>query len=476
MTADPAPPASGLRARFAALLAPGTPRLLAAAMLALFLAALEQTIIGPVLGGILTDLGQGALVPWITTGFLLASTVAAPLYGAVADIHGRRKALLIGCGLFLAGSLGCALATGLEVLVLARIVQGAGAGGLVALPFIIVADRVPMRRRAVFSAYISTIYAVAGLLGPVAGSVVAAWLDWRWVFWINLPACALVIWGVTSALAPRAPHKGRRLDGVGALFLLCAAVPSILLLEGHFGKAGTLVLVVAAVSFWGLFARHIRSAADPLVPLAVMSDRSILLTALALAMAQGSNLGLAVYLPIWLQAVYGLDPGTAGVALLAFVGAIMVGAYIPPRLLRRNPAYKPMMLMSAFLSFAFSLVFCLFGIWSVPLFAALLAVVGLGLGIGLLYPIFTLVVQNSAGPGQIGAAIGVQSFLRSLGGTLGVTLAGAAALWSGLLSTTDGTEVAPGILAMVPTVLMGICVLLIAFLPARRLEGYAAKG
>ena len=444
-------------------------------MLALFLAALEQTIIGPVLGSVLADLGHGALVPWITTGFLLASTVTAPLYGAVADIHGRRKALLIGCTLFLAGSLGCALAPGLEALLLARIVQGAGAGGLIALPFIVVADRVPMHRRALFSAYISTIYAVAGLLGPVAGGIVATWLDWRWVFWINLPGCALVIWGVTTALTPRAPHKGRRLDAAGALFLLCAAIPTILLLEGHAGILGFLALTGIAFAFWGLFARHIRRAADPLVPLGVLTERSILFAALALAMAQGSNLGIAVYLPIWLQGVYGLDAGAAGLTLLSFVGAIMVGAYIPPRLLRRNPGYKPLMLLAASLSFLFSLAFWLFSLWSLPLSAVLFAILGVGLGIGLLYPVFTLVVQNAAGSGRMGAAIGVLAFLRSLGATLGVTLAGAAALRSGLLTQAAGAEVVPGFLAAGPTALMGLCVVLIACLPARRLKGFGHK-
>ncbi|AJE47582.1 MFS transporter [Celeribacter indicus] len=462
-------------ATLATLFARGTPRLLAAALLAIFMAALEQTIMGPVLGRIIAELGDGPLVPWLTTGFLLAATVAAPLYGAIADIRGRRSALLLASACFVFGSLLCALSFRLEMLLVARVVQGAGAGGLMSLPFVIVADRVPMRNRAVFSAYISTIFAAAGLLGPVVGGAIAEWLDWRWVFWFNLPLGALVILGVMTAVTSRAPLKGRRLDLRGGLYLLCAATPTILLLEraGEGGPGGLLLAVTAAL-FWVVFVRHLLSQADPLVPLPVLRDPSIFLAALGLAMTQGTNLGLAVYLPIYFQKVHGLDPGAAGVALLAFVGAIMAGAYVPPRLLRANPAYKPLMVGCAALTFGFAVAFWLCTLFDLPFAVVILSNIGLGIGIGLLYPVYTLIVQNAAPSEQMGAAMGVLAFLRAMGGTLGVSLAGIGALRAGLLSE-GGAGAGHGVFGVVAPLLMAVCLLAAVFLPARRLEGFGRE-
>jgi Arabinose efflux permease len=463
------------RSGFSRLFERGTPRLLAAALLAIFMAALEQTIMGPVLGRIIAELGDGGLVPWLTTGYLLAATVSAPLYGAIADIRGRRSALLLASAAFLLGSLLCALSFRLDMLLIARIIQGAGAGGLISLPFTVVADRVPMQTRAVFSAYISTIFAVAGLMGPVVGGAVAEWLDWRWVFWFNLLPGALVIYWVRTAITPRAPLKGRSIDLKGGVYLLCAATPTILFLE-RVGAEGAMTFAGLAVVFWAIFLRHLLRSRDPLVPLAVMRNPSIFFAAFGLAMTQGTNLGLAVYLPIYFQKIHGLDAGAAGLALLAFVGAIMLGAYVPPRLLRRNPAYKPLMLISALTTFVFALGFWLCTLFDLPFVVVILSNIGLGVGIGLLYPVYTLIVQNAAPQGQMGAAIGVLAFLRSLGGTLGVSIAGIAALRAGLLTESAAQDGAgQGLFGLTAPLLMGLCLVAVALLPARRLEGFGRE-
>ncbi|WP_375449917.1 MFS transporter [uncultured Devosia sp.] len=143
--------------------------IIGAVMAALFMAALEQTIVGPAMGDITADLGGGALLAWVPTVYLLAATASSPILGAIADLRGRQLALFVCIGAFLAGSVVGALSTSLPMLIAGRVIQGIGAGGLTLLPFVVIADRVPMARRAAYSAYISTIYAAASIFGPVAG-------------------------------------------------------------------------------------------------------------------------------------------------------------------------------------------------------------------------------------------------------------------------------------------------------------------
>lgn len=458
----------------------GTPRLLAASMLALFMAALDQTIVGPVLADILAEFGGGALLAWVPTGFLLVAMVAAPLYGAVADIQGRRFALLLANVLFLGGSIACALAPSLWLLVLARLLQGAGAGGLVSIPFIIVADRVPMSRRPLFSAFISTIYAVAGLAGPLAGGALAEYMSWRWVFWINLPACLLVWYGVQTALAPRAASRGRQIDWTGAFLLLCASVPLLLIFTG--GEAGAEaagpllpVPVLGALSalFWGLFGWRMLRGKDPLIPVKVLTNRSILMASLGLACCGGANIGLAVYLPLYFQKFHGLSASEAGMTLLAMISGGLVGAYIPPQILRFYPAYKPLMVGSALGAAISGLALTWIMAGQPTLGALLLPMWIMGLCIGLLFPIFPLVVQNAAEPGQMGAAIGVLSFLRSMGGTVGVSIIGMMAVGSGLAVDILPDDPLPiWSLAAAAAGIMMVAFLGLSFLPNRKLEGF----
>jgi len=449
----------------------GTPRLLAAGFVALFMAALEQTIIGPILGDVLADLGSGPLVPWIATGFLIASTVAAPIIGALADLRGRRQALLLANGLFVAGSVLCALAPSLAVLVAGRILQGAGAGGLMALPFVIITDRVPMARRPAFSAYISTVFAVAGLAGPLAGGLLAETLGWRAAFWINLPAGLAVAWAVMSATAPRAATRGRQIDWIGALLLLCATVPGVLALEG-LGGGGVPVLpaFLLALAFAAGFGARMWRAGDPLIPMSVLTNRAVLLLSLSLAATQGANIGLAVYLPLYFQHVHGFTAAAAGSALLALIGGVMVATYATPRVLRRWPDYQPLMAGASGAGVILSALLALVLARAATPGPVIAAEFGLGLSIGTLYPMYNLVVPLAAGRAATGAAFGVLAFLRSLGGTLGVTLSGLVAVAAGLTGRTGTLPV--WLLALVPVGMMAIGFLATLFLPRQRLEGF----
>ncbi|WP_068115824.1 MFS transporter [Tropicimonas marinistellae] len=452
--------------------------MLVAALLALFLAALEQTIIGPVMGDIAADLGGGRLLPWVATGYLMAATTTAPILGALADINGRRRALLIAVGLFVAGSVAAALARDLAVLVAARALQGAGAGGLIALPFVVVADLVPMRKRALFAAGISTIYAVSSILGPVAGGILADRLHWSAVFWLNLPLGGLVAAMILTADRTGAARRTRRVDVLGAALLSLATFATILALDTATGEAAntaaTPALLAAAVLFWVSFGYRMTRAADPLVPVGVLTERTILLNAVALFCAQGTNIGLAIYLPLYWRSEFGLSATDAGLAILGFLGGVMLGPYLPPRLLLRVPRYRPILLAGASIALvgSFALAAVIRGGGSFVMLEA--TSFSLGIGVGILYPIFLLAVQNAARPESMGAALGVMGFMRGMGATVGASAAGLAAVAAGL----DGNGGAgwPAWTLVVPAILMMIVALAACIrMPDRELDGYSSR-
>lgn len=453
--------------------------MLSCALLALFLAALEQTILGPAMADIVAELGGGPLLPWVATAYLMAATAAAPILGALADIHGRRRVLLSSVGLFIAGSVLGALADTLPVLVAARAVQGAGAGGLFALPFVVITDLVPPQRRAIFAAGISTIYAVASILGPLAGGGLVDALHWSAVFWINLPIGAVVVTGVLIAGPMGGKRHDRRVDLPGAALIVATSFAAVLALDR--AAAGDVrdilqalgLAVVAALCFAG-FGRRMMRAPDPLVPLSVLTDRTILLVALVLFCCQGANVGLALYLPLYWRTEYGMTATESGLAVLGLLIGVIVGPYLSPRLLLRNPRYRPVMVAGAALATAGAAGLTL----AIALGASILVVefasATLGFGIGILYPVVLLAVQNAARPETAGAAMGILAFMRAIGATLGVSAVGIAAIATGIDGGTGAgwptwTLFVPGL------VMMALCLGACLALPDRALSGYAVK-
>jgi EmrB/QacA subfamily drug resistance transporter len=402
-------------------------------MLAMFLAALDQTIVATAMPTIGRELGDVTHLSWVVTSYLLASTAVTPLYGKLADIHGRRVVLLSGIVVFVLGSIACAIAPSLWLLVLARFIQGLGGGGLIALAQTIVADMVSPKERGRYQVYIATVFMASSLLGPVLGGVIAERLHWSVIFWINLPLGMAAYWMTSSALKrlPRheRPHK---LDVLGALLITAATMTLLLALSWGgtlypWGSAPIAGLVGLSLLLWLGFAWRLKTADEPLIPLDVLANPVVRMGTIAAGFGMGTFIGLTIYLPVYFETVAGLSAAHSGLGLLPLTCGTVIGATSSGRAMTRLTHYRrvPVAGLSvALVGMALLTVYA--GTMPLTPFLLLLGVISLGLGTML--PVATVSIQNAVLPHQLGTATGTANFFRQIGGALIVAVFGAIVL------------------------------------------------
>ncbi|MER8403194.1 MFS transporter [Mesorhizobium sp. M1307] len=455
-------------------------------LLSMLLAALDQTIVAPAMPTMARLLGHAEYLPWIVTGYLLTATAVAPLYGKISDIYGRRPTVYAAILIFLAGSLVSATAPNMLVLVVGRAIQGAGGGGLFALTQTVIGDLVPPRERARYAAWISGTWAVASIAGPLLGGTFAEHLHWSLIFWINIPLGLLAMAIINNPLKklPIAA-KHHRIDGLGALLLVAAT--SLLLLALNWGGSEypwlspeILGLLACSAVFWSAFALRLMRAAEPLISLEVLGNPIVLAGTLSMFLLQAANVGLSVYLPVYLQSVVGLSVSQSGTALLGLMLGTVAGATFSARMIPRFFHYKRIAMIGTVFS-----ILCLGVLSLVAGHASLLLVEVLttcvGLGTGTTFPVATVSVQNAVDRMHLGVATGVLTFLRSLGSALGVAMLGAVALGYGLPLASEGTQPAGHIASAMPFVMIFLAaaaILLLSLItlwlmPEKTLRGHA---
>ncbi|MDG4852177.1 MULTISPECIES: MDR family MFS transporter [unclassified Mesorhizobium] len=453
-------------------------------LLSMLLAALDQTIVSPALPTIARALGHAEYLPWIVTAYLLTATAMAPLYGKISDVYGRRPVIYAAILIFLLGSLVSALAPNMLVLVIGRAIQGAGGGGLFALTQTVIGDLVPPRERARYAAWISGTWAVASIAGPLLGGVFAEHLHWSLIFWINLPIGFLAMAIINNPLKklPIAA-KHHRIDGLGAVLLVIAT--ALLLLALNWGGSTypwfspeILGLVACSAVFWALFALRLLRASEPLISLEVLSNRIVLAGTLSMFLLQAANIGASVYLPVYLQSVVGLSVSESGIAMLGLLLGTVAGATFSGRMIPRFVHYKRIAMVGVSLAIA-----CIGVLSAIATHASLLEVEILttliGLGSGTTFPVSTVSVQNAVDRAHLGVATGVLTFLRTLGGALGVALLGAVALGYGLPLAAEGSQTHIELTSAMPFVMIfltaGITLVLaliaLALMPEKPLRG-----
>ena len=414
-------------------------------LLAMFLAALDQTIIATALPTIGRELGDLEHLPWIVTVYLLTSTAVTPLYGKFSDSYGRRGTMLIGIVIFIIGSIACALAPNMIVLILARGLQGIGGGGLIALAQTIIADIVSPRERGRYQVYFASVFMTSSLLGPVLGGFFAEHLHWSVIFWINLPL-GLVAFAIAFQSLKKLPRFERphKLDLLGALLLVAATVALLLALSWGglrypWASLPILGLFTASLVLWGLFAVRMRLAPEPLIPPGVLHNPVVRMAVLAACFAMGTYIGLTIYLPVYFEAVRGLSASLSGLALIPLMAGTVVGATLSGRTMAKVKHYKRLPTVGLFVAMAATGVLAMYGqSLSIVTVEIILAIISVGLGTVL--PVTMVTTQNAVAPHQMGTATGTANFFRSLGGAFIVAIFGAIVLSGSGLSGAASFE------------------------------------
>jgi EmrB/QacA subfamily drug resistance transporter len=405
-------------------------------MLAMLLAALDQTIIATALPTIGRELGDLEHLPWVVTVYLLTSTAVTPLYGKFSDSHGRRITMLIGIVIFIIGSIACAIAPNMLILILARGLQGLGGGGLIALAQTIVADLVPPKERGKYQVYFASVFMASSLLGPVLGGFFAEHLHWSVIFWINLPLGLIALF-ITFHTLKKLPHHDRphRLDVLGALLMVAATVSLLLALSSGglrypWISLPVIGLVAGSLVLWVLFSMRMRLAPEPLIPPGVLHNPVVRMGVLSACFGMGTYIGLTIYLPVYFEAVRGLSASLSGLALIPLMAGTVCGATLSGRSMAKVKHYKRLPLAGLLVAMVATGILAVFARdLSITLVEVLLAIISIGLGT--LLPVSTVAIQNAVAPHELGTATGTANFFRSLGGALIVAVFGAIVL-SGL--------------------------------------------
>jgi EmrB/QacA subfamily drug resistance transporter len=430
--------------------------IVAGIMLAMFLSALEQTIVAPALPAIGRSLGGIDELSWVVTAYLLAVTAATPLFGKLSDIYGRRVVLLWAIGIFIGGSIACALAPTIWILVFARGLQGIGGGGLLPIAQTIIADLLSPQERPVVQGRTSIMFMSASILGPVLGGFFTDQLHWSLIFWINLPlgAAALVMSERALRQLPRneRPHQ---LDVIGAILMVAAGLSLMLALAWggtHYPWRSPLIVGLLAGSsmLWGLFAARLLTAREPFIPLTILRDRVTSTITCAAFFGVGTIIGVTIYTPLYCETVLGLSASSSGLALIAFMAGTVVGSLTAARLMVRLAHYMRVPLAGLlFAVLALGVLAADPANQSIARLVFLLFV--LGCGVGPMYPMSTIVMQNAVKPHQLGTATGTLNFFRTLGGAIIVAAFGAIVLGSGVdgaaITTPERLAAAHGDLA-----------------------------
>jgi len=402
--------------------------ILGAILLALFLFALDQTVVGTALPIIVTDLGGQELYTWAFTIYLLTATISGPIYGKLSDLYGRRPIFIWAVSLFLAASVFAGLSQEMWQFILARGLQGLGGGAVFPIAFAIIADLYPPEERAKYGALFGAVFGLSSVLGPILGGGITDLFGWPWIFFINVPLGLISLFVCFRLLPPiKHPETGRNIDYVGA-GLFTAAIGPILLglsnkreLEWTDPLVGGLILLGLVIL--GAFIWWESRAVDPIVRLELFRIRTVAISVLCMFLAAFGFFGAIVFLPQWFQVVRGMAATESGLNLLPLVFALIVGATVSGQVVARTGQYKVVILGSmVVLAGGLFLLTNLRADTELPVLWAWMIVTGLGVGPS--FAVFIALVQNSVKPAVVGVATSSLTFFQQIGGTIGLTIAG----------------------------------------------------
>lgn len=403
----------------------------AALMLTVSLAAIDGTIVATAVPQIVANLGGFSLFPWIFSIYLLTQAVTVPIYGRLSDIFGRKPVLFVGVAGFLAGSVLCAVAWSMVVLIIFRGVQGLGAGAIMPTTSTITADLYTPAERGRVQGYISSVWGISAVVGPALGGFLAQYWTWRGIFWLNLPIGIGAGWLIQRNLHERVEARKRNIDYAGALALgVSCSLLILALLEGGvswaLGSPTSIALFGASALLLVAFIQIERTVSEPILPLWIFRHRSLAAGNLA-GLAIGAILiGQSSYVPTYAQRVVGVGAVVAGFAMATMTIGWPIAATLAPRVYLRID-FRPTALLGGAIATAGCLLLALFvkadsGVWRVAVASAVL-----GFGMGFVSVSTVVAVQSVVGWGRRGVVTGSNMFIRTLGSAVGIAVFGSIA-------------------------------------------------
>jgi EmrB/QacA subfamily drug resistance transporter len=432
-------------------------------LLALFLGAIDQTIVATALPRIVQDLQGLERYTWVATSYLVASTVLVPVYGKLADMYSRKKIELVSVCIFLTGSFLCGVAgefgplpvlgDGMSQLIIFRAIQGFGGAGLFSMAFIIIADLFPPAVRGKYQGYVGAVFGLASVLGPWigglltdhGGSIIPGIAGWRWVFYVNIPFGAIALWFIIARMPPLLPkvQGNQKLDYLSALLLLLGLVPLMIGLQldktvyTWTSPVSSALFAVAAFCLFMFYFRSVRSE-NPILNLKLFSNK-VFSTANAATFLMGASfMGIVVFLPLFMVNVVGVSATKAGVSMIPLSMGMFIGSIVSGQLVSRFGNYKIFLLGG--IAVLLVGMYLLSGMTAATDFNhVLLYTLICGLGIGPTTPLYTLAIQNSVPVQSLGQATSANQFFRQMGSVTGIAVMGAlmSASLSGVTPTRD---------------------------------------
>ncbi|WP_328460562.1 MDR family MFS transporter [Streptomyces sp. NBC_00448] len=420
--------------------------ILSGLVLGMFLAALDQTIVSTAIKTIGNDLNDLSAQAWVTTAFLITSTIAAPLFGKLSDIYGRKRLFMLAIVIFVIGSALCGLAQSMYQLAGFRAFQGIGAGGIMPLALAVIGDIIPPRERARYQGYMMAVFASASVLGPVLGGLLSGTdsflgaAGWRWIFYINVPIAAFALVVIAKVLHLDHVRRERRIDWWGSALLAIGLVPLLVVAEQGqswgWDSAGSFACYLTGAAGLALFVwvQH-KMGDDALLPLRLFRSSTF-----SVASAQVTIIGMAMFggmsvIPLYLQIVKGASPTKSGLLLLPMVAGLMLASLGSGQFVARTGRYKILPVVGSFLMVIGMGLMITIGadtaLWQTDIYMAIF-----GIGLGLNMQSLVLAMQNAVPAKDMGVASASSTFFRSIGGTLGT------AIFLSVLFSQAGTKIA----------------------------------
>lgn len=412
---------------------------LAAVMITLFLSALDQTIVSTAMPRVVSELKGLELYPWVTTIYLLTSTVMVPIWGKLGDLYGRKAIMIGGIGLFVLGSWLSGLSQSMVELIAFRGIQGIGGGALFTGAFAVIGDLFPPRERGKYAGLIGMVFGVSSAIGPPLGGFVTdhGAMDvagvhiagWRWVFYLNLPLAMLSLFMIITRMPTLSVKRRAKIDIAGSALIAISVAALMLALSwaGHVYPWGSPTILglfaVFAVGFLA-FLWVERSAPEPVMPLGLFRIRAFSTTTLAAFLMGMSFMGIITYLPLYLQLGLGVPATQSGVAILPMMAGLIISSGLAGRMVSKTGHYKRYMVGGAVCLIVGIVLMAIMGNGASVLQVAWRMFI-IGLGLGPAQSLFSTVAQNSAPQGQMGVVTSASQFFRQIGSTVGTAIFGA---------------------------------------------------